>query len=140
MSDGCLCSCGHRVVGKEGQLTNEDAGIGIDLELAPDELNFSRRIADSGLQSELDTLDLLRDSTEHALFESVKLVLEPAKGSIISKIVGAASPALARTYETAPCPDLAQTDENAAHGLKVERLVTAEDKDESSELGPERLH
>lgn len=61
----------------------------------------------------LNALNLLRDGREDTLLETVELV------------------------EAAPCTDLTQSDEDAAHSLEVERFVTAEDKHKPTELNTE---
>ena len=61
----------------------------------------------------MDALYLLRDSTDDTLLETVELV------------------------EASPCANMTKTDEDTTHGLEVKCLVTAEDKDEASELDSE---
>ncbi len=67
------------------------------------------------LQTKLDILDLLRDGRQDTLLQTVELV------------------------EAAPRADLADTEEDAAHGLEVERVVAAEDEREAAELDTECL-
>ena len=64
----------------------------------------------------LDGLNLLRDSGQHALLETIELV------------------------ETSPSADLTQSDKDASHGLEIERLVAVKDDYEAAELVAERLH
>jgi hypothetical protein len=94
---------------------DEDARVLRDLELASDELNLGVGIGEAGTETELNALDLLRDGREDALLESVELV------------------------EASPSADLAETDEDAAHRLEVERLVAAKHEDEATELDSQRL-
>lgn len=94
---------------------NEDSSILAQSKLSTNEFDLGSRIVDSSAETELDRLDLLRDSTEDAFFESIELV------------------------ETSPRSDLTQSNEDPSHRLKVERLVATEYENESSELHTERL-
>ena len=87
----------------------------VDLDVLSNELNFGIRILDQGSQTLLNTLYLLRDGTKNSFFETVELI------------------------ETSPGSDLTETDKDTAHGLEVERLVTAEDQDETPKLHTKRL-
>jgi hypothetical protein len=78
--------------------------------MAADQLNLRLVILDTLLEAQLNVLDLLRDSGQDTLLQTVELV------------------------ETTPSTDLADTKEDTAHGLEVESVVTAEDKCESSQL------
>ena len=87
----------------------------IDLDILPDQLDFRVRVLDECGETLLDGLDLLRDGTEDTLLETIELV------------------------EASPRADLTETDEDTTHCLEVERLVTAEDQDEATELNTEGL-
>lgn len=64
----------------------------------------------------LNDQDLLGDSGQHSLFESVELV------------------------KAAPSADLAKTDKDPAHSIAIERLVTVENKNVPSKLRAQSLH
>lgn len=94
---------------------SEHTHVSVDLDVLPNEFNFSVRVLDERCKTLLDSLNLLRHSTKNTLFETIELV------------------------ETTPGTDLTKTDEDTTHGLEVERLVTTEDKDEATELYTESL-
>jgi len=70
--------------------------------LFPDEFDGERvlsvRVGRSCLEAFLDGLDLLRDGRQHSLLQTIELV------------------------EAAPSADLAQANEDSAHGLKVNEM------------------
>jgi hypothetical protein len=90
--------------------TTPPTGVCVDLELLADELNLRRRVLSGECEPLLDALNLLRDGRENPLLESIELV------------------------EATPGADLAETDKDATHRLKVECLVAAENEDEAAEL------
>ncbi|GKT85477.1 hypothetical protein Ct61P_03327 [Colletotrichum tofieldiae] len=94
---------------------DEDTSVGVHAELSSNELGLGLLVFGSLLQAELNVLNLLRDSRQDSLLETVKLV------------------------ETSPSTNLADTKEDATHGLEVESVVTAEDQCEAAELKAESL-
>ena len=88
----------------------------VDLDVLPNQLDLRVRVLDECGKTLLDGLDLLRDGTEDTLFETIELV------------------------ETAPSTDLTKTNEDTSHCLEIERLVTAEDQDETPKLYTKRLN
>ena len=84
--------------------------LAVDLDALANKFDLGVRVLSEGRETLLDTLDLLCDSRQDTLLETVELI------------------------ETAPGSDLTQTNENTTHGLEVESLVTAENEDESTEL------
>ena len=87
----------------------------VDLHVLANQLDLRVWILHERGKSLLDRLNLLRDGTEDALFQTIELI------------------------EASPCTDLTESDEDTTHGLEVERLVTAEDQDEPPELDTESL-
>ena len=68
------------------------------------------------LESLLYGLDLLGDSRQHPLFQSVELV------------------------KAAPGPNLTETNKDTPHGLEVKRLITVEDQHKATQLMTKSLH
>ena len=62
------------------------------------------------LECLLDGLDLLGDSRQHSLLQTVELI------------------------KASPRPHLTQTDKDTPHGLEVKCLITVEDEDKATEL------
>lgn len=85
----------------------------VDLEVLANNFDLGVGVLDQRDKTLLDGLHLLRHGTEDALLESIKLV------------------------KATPRPDLTQSHKDSAHGLEVEGLVTAENKDEATKLDPE---
>ncbi|KAI6748665.1 hypothetical protein HG530_015438 [Fusarium avenaceum] len=83
---------------------NKDTSVFVDVKLTTYQLNLRLVILDTLLKTQLDILDLLRNSGQDSLLQTVELV------------------------ETAPSANLADTEEDTAHGLEIEGVVTAEDK------------
>lgn len=75
----------------------------VDLDTFANKLDFGVWVLHERSKTLLDTLHLLRDSTENTLLESVEFI------------------------EASPRADLTQSDEDTAHGLEIESFVTAED-------------
>ncbi|KAF4513698.1 hypothetical protein G6O67_000939 [Ophiocordyceps sinensis] len=94
---------------------DEDAGVFVHAQLAAHQLNLRLAVLCALLKAELNVLNLLRDGRQDPFLEAVKLV------------------------ETAPSTNLADSEENAAHGLKVECVVAAKDEGESAELNAQSL-
>lgn len=89
---------------------SEHTHVPVDLDVLPNEFNFSVRVLDERCETLLDSLNLLRYGTKNTLFETIELV------------------------ETTPRADLTETNEDTTHSLEVERLVATEDQDEATEL------
>lgn len=88
----------------------------VDLQILPNELDFSIRILDQRRETLLYRLNLLRNGTKNALFQSVKLI------------------------KAAPSADLAKTNENTTHSFEVKVLIATKDQYESTQLYTEGLH
>ncbi|KAH6607744.1 hypothetical protein Trco_004057 [Trichoderma cornu-damae] len=101
--------------GVAGVHGDEDARVLVDAELPADQLDLRLVVLGPLLQAELDVLDLLRNGRQDPLLETVKLV------------------------EAAPRTDLADAQEDAAHGLEVKGVVAAEDEREPPELDAQGL-
>lgn len=82
----------------------------VDLQILPDQLNLGVGVLHQRCETLLNALHLLRYGTEDTLLKSIELV------------------------EATPCSDLTQTNENTAHGLEVECLVTTEYQHEATKL------
>ena len=91
---------------------DEHAHIVVDSDAAVGEDN----LVGAALEALLNRLNLLRDGGQDALLETVELI------------------------EATPCADLAEANENAAHGLEIEGLIAAEDKNEATQGVTEGLN
>lgn len=86
--------------------------VSVDPKVLANELNLGVRVFNQGGKALLNALHLLRDGRQDALFKTIKLV------------------------EAAPSTNLAETNEDATHGLEIECLVATEHQNETTELHP----
>ena len=82
----------------------------VDLHILSHKLDLRIGVLDKRCKTLLDGLDLLRNSTENTLLESIELI------------------------KASPRSNLTKTNENTTHGLEIESFVTAENEDEAAKL------
>lgn len=87
----------------------------VDLQALPNKLNLGIGILGKSSQSLLDTLHLLRDSTQNTFLQPVELV------------------------KASPGPHLTEANKNATHGLEIKRLVATEYQHKAAELDTKGL-
>lgn len=87
----------------------------VDLQTFADQLDFGVGVLGNSGKTLLNALNLLRNRGQDALLETIELV------------------------EATPSTDLAETNEDTPHRLKVKRLVAAEDQNEATQLNSQRF-